>query len=323
MAPVDGHHRCVAEATDEYDPIREDPAAATEGTAAAAFGLWAVGHLVDLPAAFLRFWLGWLVGWALSVGEGIPGLADNRLPLACGLVLALGPPARGLAAWGFDLSPGPLWRLARRLRRPTLRQRGEIEATIDEVTVKAGVVGIDVTPPRTVRISRSADGSASVLGRLMVVHDHLLETPTLAPVVAHELGHLATMDARSSLAEEWHIVASIRWIGERIQPGPPAARYRAAPFPARAVRALRSGVGWLLLLAGGSVLPQVLNPARLRLSRLREHTADEWAAAAGYSFTLAAALTHLSHLYDESDSWWNTPHPSTAHRIDRLRAYEP
>jgi Zn-dependent protease with chaperone function len=168
---------------------------------------------------------------------------------------------------------------------------------------------------------------AAVCGQSLMLTRGMLDSPYLPAVLAHELGHLATWDARLAAAINRLIIHPMK------EPRPDQERYeRQAPIPLGndpvsqtiivvgifstimriALRWCRGGIGlWLL------------KPLWGRVWRESEYAADQYAAMLGQGHDLADFLQINALVFDQPVpfTWLSAhTHPPTELRIDRLTA---
>jgi len=286
--------------------------------------------LLDLPSALAR----------LVVAAVLAGLA-GRLGARADVVVAaaaFGPYLRGIAALALPLPAGPFLRAATGARRPSDRERtalGNAFSLLPGVSSRSlgkrrrPVRGALAGALRSVLVVDSPDENAWVIGSTLFVSRGLFEGPHLAPVVAHEAGHLAAGDGRVALAAWWLPVRSLAWPASRLAGVSPAEIPRAGrglhggdtsrrPM-SLPLRVPGAAVGACLLVLAGGLFPVLLRPAWAAYRRSREHAADAFAAAAGQGPALVEALAAWQVL-DLAAPWWQgRSHPYVEQRIDRLQ----
>ncbi len=260
-------------------------------------GLYALTLACELPGVLVRAYTGFFAFWLLATLSGIALTLRTTVAFACGLApiawsaSALVWPASG--AWG--------WRLASGARAPSQRERqacadalAALRASAPRSLPNARLLVLDDPRPRA-----CACGDALMLTRALISH------PALAAVLAHELGHLATLDARLALA----VGRLMRW--RRPLPQPDHSGHGSG-------LGARSRLWWL---ARGGLGALVLRALWASWWRRREHAADAYAARLGQALELAAFLE--SELLGEEQAvplLWLSAHPSpyAELRIERL-----
>ncbi len=252
--------------------------------------LYAVSVVIQAFLAPLRaavvYGLLWLtftiLGWSTAsvhVFSWIAGYGPLILSLAT-LVLPLG-------GWWWQQQSGG--------RTPSERERLIYE---DALAVLSQADPKLRPPRRWFVLDTHTLNAAAYFGTLMLTRG-LIESGYLEAVLAHELGHLNSSDARLTAA--LHRLTT-----------PPRTRLR---FPLRTLGFLVSGAAgaWLMRLPWASYW------------RSREFEADRYAARLGQGEALSRFLEQHALEYDLPVPFlWLTEHshPATEHRIDRLAQLE-
>jgi Zn-dependent protease with chaperone function len=172
-----------------------------------------------------------------------------------------------------------------------------------------------VSPPQSWVLDHPLP-EAGVRGAALILSRPLLESDSLAAVLAHELGHLQTIDGRLTEGLD-----RLRIWDDPLRPldDDDEAFEADAGLPLFALR-------WLIRLAGGGAGETVLAPAWAAYWRSREFAADSHAAALGQADDLARHLADHEQPLDfacRSLPFNPSQHPPVAHRIDRLLAASP
>ena len=160
---------------------------------AAGHALFAATLAVELAVGFVRFWavavpLG-LVLWAGPHDE-----AGAEVVATCaGAVAALALPLAALAEFAGLPGGGLLTRWQLGARRPSQRERLAVADAFAELPGS-------VRAPRWLYVIDDPTSSALVVGQALYLHRGLVWDPALAAVIAHELGHLNSLDGRMALA---------------------------------------------------------------------------------------------------------------------------
>jgi Zn-dependent protease with chaperone function len=293
----------------------------------AGVGLVVASILLDLPSALARLFL-------TAVIAGLAGALDWRADLVV-LLVAFGPYLRSAGALAFPVPAGPFLRLAAGARKPSARERGDIERAFS--LLPGGVA------PASVLVIDGPDENAWVLGCTLFVERGLFESPHLVAVLAHEAGHLAAGDGRVALAAWWLPVRSAAWVAARLMgsrsggfpqagprtggtlPQPQASGAGAGILPDPRFRVLGGllrlpglAAGAVALLFAGGLFPMLLRQVWAAYRRSREFAADAFAASAGHGPALVEALAEWQVL-DVATPWWlRLSHPYVEQRIDRL-----
>jgi heat shock protein HtpX len=255
-------------------------------------------------ALFTIFLLTLLVTW-IATGHGNEGLA-NTLPW----ILILAFLAWVGSALVYPLGAGGYFASGLGARNPTGEEQQAYEDALTNLNLPAGV-----KRPAWMYVRDSHELNAWIAGDALVLNRALFDSDFLETVLAHELGHLNSMDGRVSVAVN-------RLAG-----------------PARATASLRQShtnaflsgrrVGFIpglmiLIIRGcsGGLATDAMTPAWSAWWRLREHVADAYAARLGQGEQLATFLEDHALLYDiPIKRIWTSDetHPPVAQRIERLR----
>jgi Zn-dependent protease with chaperone function len=146
--------------------------------------------------------------------------------------------------------------------------------------------------------------NASVVGSTLFVTRELVSSPFLDGVLAHELGHLNSLDGRIALALSRIPYPGPAWIARQLED------------------AELSGMAfwWRVLVAGGQ--GQRTWPISALWSwywRRREYSADRFAANVGGGEDLIGYLEDYPLAVDTATPFMrNMTHPYVEHRLDRL-----
>jgi Zn-dependent protease with chaperone function len=209
-------------------------------------------------------------------------------------LLAYGPLIASLATLVLPLS-GWLWQQQAGGRDPSERER----LIYDDALTVLAQADPQLRPPRRWFVLDEPTLNAAAYSDTLMLTRGLLESGCLEAVLAHELGHLNSSDAR--LAAALHRLTT-----------PPRRRMR---FPLRTISFLFSG-------ALGAWITRVPWAAYWRA---REFEADLYAARLGQGDGLARFLEANALENDLPIPFiWLTDHshPSTEHRIDRLYQHD-
>jgi Zn-dependent protease with chaperone function len=213
------------------------------------------------------------------------------------------------------LLPGRGWVWGRRLglRRPSDEERSAIE--VADETLRA----IDPKLGRAIeyRVLDSAVPFAAARGRVIVLSRPVVEMTALTAVLAHERGHVDSLDARLTEALNrlslWDDPLSLS--SGHTDPAPPAA-----PFDDS-----RGAASWGLLrliarLSGGNAAVRLLAPVWAAYWRTREYAADSYAVSLGQGEDLASFLCDQELALDVPAAGFlpDRQHPPVALRIEHL-----
>ncbi|HVC07863.1 MAG TPA: M48 family metalloprotease [Solirubrobacterales bacterium] len=249
--------------------------------------LYVVTWALQWFSAPFRYFAALLV---LVIVNAIAGwnLPDHYLALVVGfgpLVISLATLVLPLGGWWFQQQQGG--------RRASERERAVFEAAFEQLR------GADprLRPPRRWFVTDDPEPNACAYADTLMVTRGILEDPSFPAVLAHELGHLNTSDARVT-----------------------AAVYRITTPP-------REPVGFpfrlLAFLISGRIGMALVKTPWAIYWRRREAVADSYAARLGQGPALASYLdTHAlaGDLPIPFKDFGDTSHPWTEHRIDDLEA---
>jgi Zn-dependent protease with chaperone function len=206
------------------------------------------------------------------------------------LIVGYGPLVLSFATLLLPLG-GWLWMQQAGGRTPSQRER----LIYDDALAVLSHADPHLRPPRRWFVLDEPSVNAAAYADTLMVTRGLLESGYLEPVLAHELGHLNSSDAR--LAAALHRLTT-----------PPRGRMR---FPLRTIS----------FLVSGAVAVWMTRTPWAAYWRAREFQADRHAASLGQGQALARFLETNALENDLPIPFmWLTEHshPSTEHRIDRL-----
>ncbi len=207
------------------------------------------------------------------------------------LLIAYGPLGLSLATLVLPLG-GWCWQQRSGARAPSEREQMIYDEAIKELTTH------DPTqrPPRRWCVIDEPTTNAAVYADTLMVTRGLLESAYLTPVIAHELGHLNSSDAR--------LTAALTRLST-----PPRRQLRNRLMRAIAFIATGAAAVWATRLPWAAYW------------REREYEADTYAAQLGQAQPLAMFLDTeaLEHDLPKPFPWLHDhSHPPTEHRIDRI-----
>jgi Zn-dependent protease with chaperone function len=221
-----------------------------------------------------------------------------------GPVLSLTPPL-GLAM----LCPTLLMRNSSWARRPT--SSGAPRAVSRDAAGARWVYALDVPEP-----------SAFVIGKALYLSHPLFQSPYLAGVVAHELGHLNSSDGRFVLGLNRLVIPvfhrmSVRLAGDTLHEDKLVARSAR-----KEMGCVRSLLTLIFALMGGGIGVRLMTPLWLRYWRAREYDADRYAATLGQGPLLTEFLELYTQPFDLAIPYFDgMTHPYTELRIDKLELH--
>lgn len=256
---------------------------------AATFALAALCAWVRvLFVALVLLILNWLAG--LIFGTEASEATLNWLALLIGfapLAISLATLVYPFGGWWFQQQQGG--------RRPSERERALFESAFAELQRSDQ----ELRAPRHWFVVEDSEADACTYADALMVTRGMLEGRSFPAVLAHELGHLNSSDARVS-----------------------AAVYRMTTPP-------REPVGFpfrlISFLASGRAAMALMRTPWAIYWRAREKAADAYAAALGQAEPLAAYLdTHAleGDLPTPFKAFGDSSHPWTEHRIEDLEAEE-
>jgi Zn-dependent protease with chaperone function len=252
--------------------------------------LYAVTFAIQALCATIRALVAYPLLWIALTFAGHSTASAHALSLAIGY----GPLAVSLATLILPVG-GSLWRMQAGGRAPSQRERLIYEDAL-EVLEQADR---DLRPPRQWFVLDEPQINAAAYADTLMLTRGLLESGRLEPVLAHELGHLNSSDAR--------LTAALRRLTT------PPRRRMPAPL------------GTIGFLASGALGVWLTRTPWAAYWRAREFEADEYAARLGQAQQVARFLEEYAL---ESDlpvpfAWLSDhAHPATEHRIDRLHQLE-
>ncbi len=297
-----------------------------------ALSMYTLALIAEVPVIFARFLL-WLlvVGVAMAIenGKGHASLLFVVFIPTLWSVSALLRPVGG--AWW--------WRTRAGGREPSQREQLAYQ---DAVELLQSYTPKPLPLPRRWFVLDTTQPDAAACGDTLMLSRALLETDHLPAVLAHELGHLGSPDARLTAAINRLVFLSLPFgkatTNNREQDAPPTdrrredgeadgrARWSSDPVIDGAMQ-LTWHICRLLfkaaLFAKGGLGLWITSPIWGRYWRAREYKADQYAATLGQADELADFLEIHALIHDHPVPFiWLTEHthPPTELRIDRLRA---
>ena len=252
--------------------------------------LYAVTFAIQLVFAGIRWLITYPLLWLVFTILGKSTAPVH--PLA--LLIAFGPLALSFATLLLPVG-GWLWRQQGGARTASERERLIYEDALAILTQARA----DLRPPRRWFVLDEPTVNAATYADTLVLTRGLLESGYLEPVLAHELGHLNSSDARLT-----------------------AALHRLTTPPRQPLRFPLRTFG---LLFSGGLGAWVTRTPWAAYWRAREFSADRYAASLGQGPALARFLdtNALEHDLPIPFMWLTEhSHPSTEHRIDRIYQHE-
>jgi len=261
--------------------------------------LYAATLACEVPAVWARTYIAFALVWFYSETQDLsPSL---RWPIAT--LAGWGPLAWSLIALAVPAVSGWWWRQREGGRAPSERERRAFEDALADLKPPPGQ---KLPVPRSWFVLDEDDPGAAVCADTLMLTRGMIDHPSLPAVLAHELGHLATLDGPLTAA----LNRLVLWTP------------RDRPYQRRgAIRALFAAIAWLI--RGGLGL-RILGPAWAAWWRKREYKADDYAASLGKAAQLALFLDTHALLNDRPVPFmWLSEHthPPTEHRIERLHKH--
>jgi Zn-dependent protease with chaperone function len=249
--------------------------------------LYAITFAIQVFCASVRATVAYPILWVV-----FKLVVHNTAPVHdLAFIAGYGPLALSFATLILPLG-GWWWEQQAGARSPSEREQLVVEDAI--TTLRQA--DPDLRPPRRWCILDRPDLNASVYADTLMLTRGLLESGYLQGVLAHELGHLNSSDARLT-----------------------AALYRLTTPPRKQVR---RGLRTITLIATGGLAVMLTRAPWGAYWRAREHHADHYAANLGQAENLAQFLETEALDNDLPVPFiWLTDksHPFTEHRIDKLQ----
>jgi Zn-dependent protease with chaperone function len=293
-----------------------------------AMSMYFLALVAEAPVIIARYLLALMIVFAVLVIEGnLHGGTEwalvALLPTAWSAVALFNPTG---GAWWWQTRAGG--------REPSKREQ---LAYRDAVQLLQANSATPLPLPTHWFVIDNPQPDAAVCGDALMVSRGLLETDHVAAVLAHELGHLGSPDARLTTALNRLIMFSTPFragaAAGRPRPQMLVPRLQYTPRPATDVFDLEPDLTQALfgflrflfvvsLFAKGGLGLWLTGPVWGRYWREREYKADQYAASLGQAEELADFLEVHALIHDNPIPFlWLTEHthPPTELRIDRLR----
>jgi Zn-dependent protease with chaperone function len=277
--------------------------------AAAGLGLYLLTLAGEVVLGAGVRWLLTYLG-AAALGAFVPlGLGAEQLALLAALlplawsVLGLLLPGRGL-----------VWTRRIGARRPSAEEAG----LIDDAQRLLRAVDSSLPEAHAVYLLDDPLPAGAARGRSVVLSRGLLDADSVAPVLAHELGHIRSLDGRLTEALD-----RLQLWGHPARSADPPTEAPGRPPDEKRRGALAGLIRLAILLAAGGCAAVLLAPLWAAYWRSREYAADAYAASLGQGEDLARHLADFEQAIDLPRRRFPfdlAEHPPVAHRIDRLTA---
>ncbi len=282
--------------------------------------LYSLTLAAELPVLAVRFLIMLATATAVLELAGEPAASAGTWT-----DLALLPFAWSIIALITPAGSGWWWRQHAGGRAPSRRER---EAYLDAIDYLQAQTLAPLPLPKSWFVIDEHQPEAAVCGDALMISRGLIETDHLAPVLAHELGHLATHDAR--------LTAALNRLIINPPPRPPAPEpgethndpMPPVPLTERALLTITliGLFAWtmrrIFRFAKGGTGLRVTAPLWGAYWREREYTADQYAARLGQAEELADFLETHAMIHDHPVPFvWLTEHthPPSELRVDKLR----
>jgi Zn-dependent protease with chaperone function len=294
-----------------------------------AMSMYFLALIAEAPVIIARYLLALLIVFAVLVIEGNPhGGMEWALvaliPTAWSMVALFNPTG---GAWWWQTRAGG--------REPSKREQLAYQDAIELLQTSAEN---PLPLPAHWFVIDSPSPDAAVCGDALMISKGLFETNYLPAVLAHELGHLASPDARLTTALNRLIVFSTPFragaaagrsrpqmeLLPRLQytPRETTDAFDLEPGLTQALFGFLRFLFIVSLFAKGGLGLWLTGPVWGRYWREREYHADQYAAALGQADELADFLEIHALIHDNPIPFlWLTEHthPPAELRIDRLR----
>jgi Zn-dependent protease with chaperone function len=255
--------------------------------------LYLICLAIELVYAFIRFLVAALAATALGWGPDTTGLVA--------LGVAMFPPVWSILTFlGVHGGWGLMWEYG--ARRPSTRDRVTVDPILSDLRRRGAA------RPWLWLVIDDPSPNAQAVGRTVYISSGLIGHPSLAPVLAHELGHFGALGSDMLLALIRLEVPGLRSLRVYLE-------LTGRPVAAGLVRTLSGGASWQL--------PIMRSLWRGHFRRHERH-ADRVARRLGHGPELAAYLdTYERPLETASAFRRGRTHPYAEHRIAGLDSQHP
>ena len=255
---------------------------------------------LEYPAGWVRYKIVhyWLHDTVYAFVYNSPAATDVGL-----FLIAWFGVARAVLAILWPIGTAWWWRNSEGGRAPSGPERVSYTDALETLTA----AGDHVRAPRSWFVLDDPDLGAAVCGDTLMLTRGLLDSDYLTAVLAHELGHLNSLDGRLTCALNRVIVKEPRRDPDEED-----------DFPPGLLRLTWRAVMWFLR---GGLGIRLLGPAWAVWWREREYAADQYAKNLGYGEELAEYMESHALFYDRPVPFiWASlhTHPPVELRIDRL-----
>ena len=243
-----------------------------------------IGSLVgELPAIIARAFILFIFLELYFLIGSVPLLTQVDLLSSLGwwiFFIAIYPVLFSLATLLFLPSGGGLlMRREMNARKPSDRERNAISQALDVLTLDRP----GVERPKRFYVVNALDQNAYVVGTTLYVAKGLFDTPWFIPLIAHELGHLNSLDGRLTVAAR-----------RMVFPG--LFRFGGYLLRTRPAGCMSLFYGLLFMVLSGGMGLAVSSWFWHLYLRRREYAADDYAASLGQAMPLADYLGRYLYL---------------------------
>lgn len=248
-------------------------------------GLYGLTLVLELFSAVTRGVLAWCaltaLAFILKLLFGFLSVLHALVnPLA--LLIGWGPLLWSIAALIYPFAYGWWWQQAIGGRPPSKREQLAVEDALDGLLCDHP----EVRRPARWFVVDEPQPNAFVLADDLAIHRGLIDTGYLEAVLAHELGHVNSMDGRVSLAV-WRFT-------------PPSLRHRERPYN----NSLFGHIRWMLgMLADGTLPVYITGVLWSNYFRAREYAADRYSYLLGQGPQQAEFLEQYGLIHDFPIPW--------------------
>lgn len=270
--------------------------------------LYAATFVIEVAAAWLRWRVAfWFFGiWASDQTANYIALIIGYTPLIWSLLNVFGVPGGGFAT-----------RRALGARVTSERERAALRLALE-------MLPSNTPAPKWVYVIDTPDANAFVIGKALYISRVLFPSQYLAPIVAHELGHLNTSDGRLILGLNRFVIPFFHRLAVGLAGDMLSDDKQIARQAKRQMGCVRSGFITLFALMGGGLGVRLMTLFWLSYWRSREFHADRYAAERGQGHGLAESLEQIAQPFDMAIPYFSgMTHPYTELRIDKLLNYDP
>jgi Zn-dependent protease with chaperone function len=237
------------------------------------------------------------------------------------LLLAWGPVVLSLFALTFPTTGAYLTRWSFGARDPSRREAAKILEARNFILANTPPALADYQLPTSYFVIDDRTENAFALGTTVYLTRSLVKSEHLAPLLAHEIGHINNGDGRMQLALRSLVLPPFYLISRSLgQVAPGAVLTSVATFNASGCLAmgLLLSISGLLSIAGGGFGLWLLTPFWTSYWREREYAADRVVQKFALGMELVTFLEEREQVFDVAVPYFLSPKPPTELRIDRI-----